>query len=305
MKRLIIKFIALCICLWITAPGLWGEESKFKDVSPELGQTIQDFNLRGILPKFTGKYGDTYFRPTSNVSREDLLFSLYEYDQVVKNLSEAQRQLIKKISDLQTRIASLEKSGGGGGEKISNIDVVIETVQEVLPGLMEKTQTMKEVKGEMSTIKSKVDLLESPTEEMIVKLLKNSSEVNRALEEIISGTVGSPAEENNLSEADLAKIISRSPAVTNTIQNQIKQIFEAEKDKNSSKEKTIQRRELPSEETIVDILNNSPRVAKILKNYAQEQSGKGMPQIESVERTKKLTKLSIALSMLAVIFMAR
>ncbi|MFH1259362.1 MAG: hypothetical protein ABII74_06090 [Elusimicrobiota bacterium] len=313
--------VLLSIAVFILNPAVWGasKDPQYKDVSPELKQVIKDFDSRGVLSKFTGKYGDVYYRPTSNISREDLVLALYEYDQVVKNLLEAQRQLVKKISDLQTRLAGLEKSGvSSTGDQSTDVNVVVEMVQSKLPEMIEKTPSMKKVTGEMSSIKNKVELLKMPTEDMIAAILKDSGEVSKALNKIVTESLSNYSGKSNLDEDEIVSKLSRSPVVANLIQSQIKNgIEEAKKSNQQRSSKNVP--EAPSEEAIVKALNNSPQVAKMLKTYIKEttdailakqgaersMSRPNLPQLETMERTKNLTKLSIALSMLAVIFMAR
>lgn len=316
MRRFTALFI---ITVFILNPvsTVWGapKEPQYKDVSPELSQVIKDFDSRGVLSKFTGKYGNVYYRPTSNISREDLVLALYEYDQVVKNLLEAQRQLVKKISDLQTRLAGMEKSGvSSANDQSADVNVVVEMVESKLPEMIEKTSSMKKVTGEMSSIKNKVELLEMPTEDMIAAILKDSGEVAKALDKIVTESLSNYSGKNNLNEDEIVSKLSRSPVVANLIQSQIKNGIEEAKKSNRRSQNAS---EAPSEEAIVRALNNSPQVAKMLKTYIKETmdsilakqgasaSRPNLPQLETMERTKNLTKLSIALSMLAVIFMAR
>lgn len=156
-------------------------EEDFKDTSPEVKKTIKEFDKRGILKDFIGKYGEDYFRPTSTITREDLIMALREYDRIVKSLIEYRKMLSKKVRELSKEVKRLKDASKNPSSSTVDDEVVnkvIDETQKVLPMLIENAPMPKKVEEELISMREEISILQEPsvnlTNDMIKKVIRES-----------------------------------------------------------------------------------------------------------------------------------
>lgn len=138
-------------------------KDNFKDASPKIKSAVKDFNQRGILKNFVFKYGKTYFRPTTTVTREDMILTLYEYDRVVKTLIDYRSQLSSSMTNLKRRMKQLEgpsKKRKSESIDTKQLDLIVKEIQERLPVLLDNAPMPKKIQKRFEKIDRNVDLLE-------------------------------------------------------------------------------------------------------------------------------------------------
>lgn len=139
-------------------------QSTFKDASPKMKAMLKDFDDRGILNEFILKYGTQYFRPTTSVTREDLLFALYEYDRVVKTLMNYRSQLTKSVLDLRKRLDSFEqRPHAQKTDTIDNkqIDLIAKEIQDRLPLLLYNVPIPRKIEDKFESLKNQINSIDS------------------------------------------------------------------------------------------------------------------------------------------------
>ncbi len=134
------------IFLCVTALILCSSNSKlvpkgwaFGDVSGQVNEVADRFTDEGLLGSFIYKYGRDRFRPTGNVSREDLILVLGEY-----------HNLITRIMSQNNRImAQLDEMGAGSG---IDTDTMIREFQSVLDPMLQNSRTIRELEQQIGQI---------------------------------------------------------------------------------------------------------------------------------------------------------
>ncbi|MFH1380383.1 MAG: hypothetical protein ABII23_08905 [bacterium] len=212
------KIISMLIMLILAAPHgiLYSETVSFKDASPKLKNAAGEFDERGILKEFISKYGAQYFRPTTTVTREDLLLALHEYDLVVKTLLNYRSQLGKSMVDLKKRVDTFEKKAGPDKTaQIDNkqIDSIAKEIQNRLPMLLNTSPIPKQIEDKFQDLNDKIDNIEvnssksNDSSDMSSSQIKKlvQKEVKRILEKESSVTT---AQINNIDSSSTQKTSS-------------------------------------------------------------------------------------------------
>ena len=183
------------LCAFFLGPNIYAED--YKDASPELRKTIKDFEGQGILKEFIDKYGSSYFRPSSTVTRKDLLMALHEYDRLSKTLFEYQKALSKKISKLKALLNEMRRREMLTHQRNSTnnfeIDKITAEVLKAIPRLMDTMPVPKQVEEDLFIIKNKLSLLEKPyktiNERMITNILRKSPKVRKIIKKEVRLTL--------------------------------------------------------------------------------------------------------------------
>lgn len=153
----------ICIALIFYAVPFIGAKNTFKDASPKITKAVEDFRKRGIMDGFISKYGNTYFRPTSSVTREEMLLALLEYDRMVKTLVNYRAQLSKSVLGIKKRMDVIERNAKTSLTPKSDkrrIDELVKEIQNRMPVLMESAPVQKKVDAQLKTMNRKIELLE-------------------------------------------------------------------------------------------------------------------------------------------------
>ncbi len=266
-KLLISGFIVLCTFLLNSV--VYAKE--YKDIRPAVKKAVNDFDNQKVLNKFINKYGSGYFRPTATVTREDLLLALHEYNKLNQTLLEYQKVLLKKISLLKTQLNRMSSTKSLPKEKTTTKNVTNVSVEQIT-----------EINKELSILKTQLNKIQNikPTGKNTTKGKNVSAhqiaKINKELSMIkdklsLLDKPYSPINENKIS-----KIIQKSSTFKKIINKEIKRSL--------AKQKPINQYSKTS-------LTSNKKSKK--ENYTMDKDD------------KILTKVSIGLSLAAVLFMAR
>ena len=138
-------------------------KTAFKDASPEVKKAVNDFEKRGIMKKFISKYGSAYFRPTTTITREDLLLTLYEYDMMVKTLMDYRKQFSASLSGIKKRVDAVENQSQQADEGPYDkklVDEVAKKVQSQMTDIIEKAPISKKIEERISSRDRKIEMIE-------------------------------------------------------------------------------------------------------------------------------------------------
>jgi hypothetical protein len=186
--RLRIFTLMLCVVLCMSNNVIYGAET-FKDASSPVKSAVADFTERGILQSYINKYGADYFHPTTTITREDLLLTLYEYDRLVKTLMNYRSQMSTSINALKQRIDHMETqtlpTNKNELDPKQNALLTAE-IERQLPAVLQNTSAYKKTDDRLSSFDRRIAFLEAKTgksegSEDLQSMVR--SEVKRALNE--------------------------------------------------------------------------------------------------------------------------
>ncbi len=150
------KFLKICIIIIFLATTSYA----YKDVGPKTKEAITDFEQRGMMGEFMGKYGKDYFRPTSTITRQDLLLTLQEYDRFVQTVMTHQKNMYKKFTALERTLNRKMANFTRQAVKLS-ADEVLKKVKQEMPSLYQGGSVPPGLKEDLANIKNRLNLLES------------------------------------------------------------------------------------------------------------------------------------------------
>ncbi len=341
-------------------------EAKFKDTSQEVKETIKHFEDKAVLKEFIGKYGEEYFRPTSTVTREDLIMALREYDEIVKALIEYRRMLSQKIRELSREVSRLKKEYQN--KQPSEVDEdtvtkVIDETQKILPTLIKNTPMSKKIEEELILMREEINMLRKPsiktTNAMIKKVIRETypqieeeAETQKEIEnkisllqnklDLLSRKYSSASDKANDSaryrdivkkvtqlEKNIKTLESRTSPIGKKTKSAQREPYEQEKIENEIEQlkKEIRKwaklyRNLPARNgTDENYSNQDKAMVKKIENLESSIKRLEFKVASSNRETKKinisgsyknksnkdstLTKVSLGISLIALLFMAR
>ncbi|MCK4533135.1 hypothetical protein KAU39_05060 [bacterium] len=302
-KRLLISgFIMLCT--FILNFSVYAKE--YKDVRPAVEKAVNDFDNQKVLDKFINKYGSGYFRPTATVTREDLLLALHEYNKLNQTLLEYQKILLKKISVLKTQLNKIQNTNSTATQKKKqdtnnvNMDQITTINKEisVLKTQLNKIQPMQPT-GKDTTKRKSVSALQ------IVKINKELSTLKTQLNEIqnIKLTGKNTTKGNNVSALQIAKINKE----LSIIKDKLSLLDKPHSTINENKISKIIQKSSTFKKIINKEVKRSMAKQKPINQYSEtsfkSHSKKAVSKMDKDDKT--LTKISIGLSLVAMLFMAR
>ena len=181
MKKITILTLTILLINPFILNQICFSEADFKDTSSEVKKTIKHFEDRESLKEFIGKYGEEYFRPTSTVTREDLIMALREYDEIVKTLLEYRRMLSRKVKELNREVIKLKNTYRKTDSSDIDEDMVkkvIDETQKAIPVLIENSPMPKKIEEEFISMREEISILQKPsikaTNAMIKKAIRES-----------------------------------------------------------------------------------------------------------------------------------
>ena len=113
----------------------------FRDISSETGDAAEEFIDSGLYDKFIFRYGDSYFRPDGNVTRDELLLVLRENYTVFERLLEQNSYILSKLREVENRDLSS-----------SELDSIVRAVQRNLESMLRASPTLKSLKDEIQAV---------------------------------------------------------------------------------------------------------------------------------------------------------
>jgi hypothetical protein len=278
MKKKIIIFIAFCAGIFLA--GISGTficaETK-KDVSdPVLNEIIQSFGPR--MPRFIDKHGKEVFVTDEPVTRGSLMLALYEYDKSLKIQKKdfASRQ---EFDELKSRLNLIENTVNGetaskfrkqdeAKKTPSDTTEIINDMMTNMPSLLDNSLNNSKV---FMSLKDEVMNSKSQSgEQLKTNLDQTNSELHELKQKIDDIQRGSPMESGDNSEKASLNIKNDLTQTRSQLSKLEKRVSEIEKTKESSTVSTS----LPGTEDV--------------KSY-----------------TSMLAKISMGLSMVAALFIAR
>ena len=146
---------------------------KYKDVDTDLQKIIDELSNREIMIGFINKYGKQYFRPTSTITREDLVMALYEYDKVTHTLIEYKKMLAQHVSQLKKDLARVERKITQ--QKSPSLDKAVVEIKRMIPGIIQAEPTIESMKQDIVHSKAKISTLEQQMDyETILEIVQDS-----------------------------------------------------------------------------------------------------------------------------------
>ncbi len=271
---------------FLVAAVLLGGASKFasanpkKDVSdPVLSEVIQNFEPR--MPRFVDKHGKDVFVTDAPITRGSLMLALYEYD---KSLKIPKKENISRVEfdELKARIKLLE--GGAGAKRFSKEDTEDKSQLDI-------TQILNDIAPNMPMLlddslgKSKV-FMGLRYEVMNLKPQEGTS----------SGEQTELKKNLEQTELELSELSKKVEAMERVPQQ----------DGNGGSDADTQKMKK-------DLAQTRSRLSKLEKRMNDIDNTKSDEQISSVrsgskdavENTSVLAKISMGLSMVAALFIAR
>ncbi len=305
-KKLLISGFTV-LCTFLLNSVVYAKE--YKDVRPAVKKAVNDFDNQKILNKFINKYGSGYFRPTATVTREDLLLALHEYNKLNQTLLEYQKVLIKRITSLKTQLNRMSNTKSLPKEKTTTKDVKNVSVEQIT-----------EINKELLILKTQLNKIQKtkPTG-------KNTTKGKN----VRSYQITKINKELSILKTQLNKIQNIKPTGKNTIKRKnvsVYQIAKINKELSMLKDKLslLDKPYSPiNENKISKIIQKSSTFKKIINKEVKRSLAKQKPinqysktSLTSNKNSKKanytmdkddkiLTKVSIGLSLAAVLFMAR
>jgi hypothetical protein len=252
-----------------------------KDVSdPVLNEIIQSLGPR--MPRFVDKHGKDVFVADEAVTRGSFVFALYEYD---KSLKLPKKDYVSRMEfdELNARLKMIEKGGGGRpvardeSEK-SAIDItqVLNDLAPNMPMLLDdslnKSKVFVGLRYEVMNLKPQ----EGTASDEQLQLKKNLEQTRNDLNELSKRI---ETMEKSPQQADSG---ARSDEDTQKIKKELAQTH--------TRLTKLEKR-----------MNDIDGTKKISEQVSVASSG----QKDSIENTSVLAKLSMGLSMVAALFIAR
>ncbi len=146
---------------------------KYKDVDTDLQKIIDELSSREMMIGFINKYGKQYFRPTSTITREDLVLALYEYDKVTRTLLEYKKMLAQSVSQLKKELARVERKVGQ--QKSPGLDKTMAEIKRMIPGIIQAEPSTAVMKQDIAHIRAKISTLEQQMDyETILEIVQDS-----------------------------------------------------------------------------------------------------------------------------------
>ncbi len=265
-KRLFISGFTI-LCTFLLNSGVYAKE--YKDLRPALKKAVTDFDNQKVLDKFINKYGSGYFRPTATVTREDLLLALHEYNKLNQTLLEYQKVLLKKIASLKIQLNRLSSTKSLPKENTTTKNVNNVSVEQIM-GINKKLSILKTQLNKIQNIKS----IEKDTTKGKNVSTNQIAKINKELTIIKDKLSLLDKPYSTISENKISKIIQKSSTFKKIINKEIKRTLAKQKPINQYSKTSLK--------------SNSKKA-----NNTMDQED------------KTLTKVSIGLSLIAVLFMAR
>ncbi len=107
----------------------------FRDAAPESRRAAEELSDAGMFSSFIYKFGNNYFRPEGNVSRDDMLLILREYYEIANRLFEQNQNILSRLGGLERAQRQQLTS--------SEIDTIIREVQRNLDPMLERSATIR------------------------------------------------------------------------------------------------------------------------------------------------------------------
>ena len=166
-KILFAVALVVIICIKIISA------EKYKDVNTDLQKIIDELNNREVMVGFINKYGKQYFRPTSTITREDLVMALFEYDKVTRTLIEYKKMLTQRVSQLKKGLALVERKIAQ--QKSPSLDKAIAEIKQMIPGIIKTEPITASMKQDIAHNKAKISTLEQQMDyETILEIVQDS-----------------------------------------------------------------------------------------------------------------------------------
>jgi myosin heavy subunit len=335
-KKQISVMVSLAIILVSGAPLFAADKKDVAD--PVLKEVINELSPK--MPRFIDKYGPSIFVSDEQVTRAALLLALYEYDKRNSAASLAANFASKKDFDLlSTRLSVIEKSGASGKSSAaagSSVDMIklMNDLDPNMPMLLDNNLANSKV---FKDLQKKVDMMglsasssgKSVPNIALTNMKTDIDNLNKRIEtfEMASKQQTVSARDSGKSSKELDELKLSFAQIQKSYVNIAKRIDELENRPvmtASSKDGKVSDAQIEAlnakinsiKNTVSDIPTNNYVKSEINKTSANvkrleqkinelESSGVSSGAGESKSSTGTFAKISLGLTMVAALFVAR
>jgi len=249
-------------------------ETKRDVTDPVLSEIIQNFGLR--MPRFIDKYGKDVFVADEPVTRANLMLAIYEYDKSMKTpkkdyVSKQEfEELSLKLKAMQALSSNPKKRNGG--EESANIPPDIsQFINELIPNMPVILDSSLDNSKVFLTLKEGIENLRAQD------LVSSESQLRINMEQV---------------REEIRQLSLKVDSIDRANAQEAK-----DEPGDLKKKLSLTRKQLAKLEKRVDTLENSKESGETVKNASAGQ--------ESKANTSVIAKLSMGLSMVAALFIAR
>jgi len=248
---------------------------KHKDVNTDLQKIIDELSSREIMIGFINKYGKQYFRPTSTITREDLVMALYEYDKVTRTLIEYKKMLAQRVSQLKKGLARVERKMTQ--QKSPSLDKAIAEIKQMIPGIIQAEPITVSMKEDIAYNKAKISTLEQQMDyETILEIVQDSVPLMLEKELRKSGYKGNLAGDRpvafttDIDRGDIVRIIKSELPKMIQLSSSYQEIHREISSIRAELDLLTQLTEDFGEDMFVNFIKKSPEVKKALKSEIKD-----------------------------------
>lgn len=248
---------------------------KYKDVNTNLQKIIDELSSREVMVGFINKYGKQYFRPTSTITREDLVMALYEYDKVTSTLIEYKKMLAQRVSQLKKGLARVERKMTQ--QKSPSLDKAIAEIKQMIPGIIQAEPITVSMKEDIAYNKAKINTLEQQMDyETILEIVQDSVPLMLEKELSKSGYKGNLAGDRpvafttDIDRDDIVRIIKSELPKMIQLSSSYQEIHREISSIRAELDLLAQLTEDFGEDMFVNFIKKSPEVKKALKSEIKD-----------------------------------